>query len=94
MWQRWSPPQQRGGIQNCKTRDSTGDLPSEKTGDKAMTHVMIPKSYSAEWRDLKPWYTWQHIPVCRSVSLGLVPICEVHGLLVTASVYIHPARLE
>jgi hypothetical protein len=38
-WQRWSPPEQGGGVRSRMARDSAGALLSREAGSGAVRHV-------------------------------------------------------
>jgi hypothetical protein len=58
-WKRRSPPEQGGGVQSRKTRDSTGALSSREAGSRVTRHVTAPKPSRSGRQSLKPRGTWQ-----------------------------------
>jgi hypothetical protein len=58
-WQRWSPPEQGGGVWCRGTHSSVGALPSREAGSGAAGHVAVPEPSRAGRQDLQPWDMWQ-----------------------------------
>jgi hypothetical protein len=44
IWQRWSTPEQGGGVRSCGARVSAGALPSKEAGSGAAGHVAVRRA--------------------------------------------------